>query len=308
MSLLHSEKYKDQEVKEEAIHIATDNQSKKKASGSQSTETDKLAQAVLVINQENEDLKEEFRMSRSLASAGLIVTSFSHELKSLSSLLKVRNDQLKKVLEKLIKKSDLKKLKDYEDPFLMLKDMSEQDTKLQNWIQFSINSISRDRRKRVDVDFAQYFKNFQNTWSKTLSYRQIKMTMPKLQDGKNVIRAFPIDLDSIFSNLLVNSLDAFKRQENITSEREISISLSATKKQIEITYEDNGPGLDKNITNPYKILEPFFTTKVDRAGNETGTGLGMWIVKNTVDDYKGEIERIKKRPGFKIKVFFPIGK
>jgi signal transduction histidine kinase len=55
-------------------------------------------------------------------------------------------------------------------------------------------------------------------------------------------------------------------------------------------------------------LEPFFTTKIDRSGNETGTGLGMWIVKNTVDDYKGEIEIIKKRPGFKIKIFFPLGK
>lgn len=308
MSSLYSEKHKDQEVKEEAINIATDNQSKKKTAGSQPTETDKLAQAVLVINQENEDLKEEFRMSRSLASAGLIVTSFSHELKSLSSLLKVRNDQLKKVLEKLIKKSDLRKLKDYEDPFIMLKDMSEQDTKLQNWIQFSINSISRDRRKRVDIDFAQYFKNFQNTWSKTLGYRQIKMTLPKLSEGKNMIRAFPIDLDSIFCNLLVNSLDAFKRQENISSDREVTISLSTTKKYFEVIYEDNGPGLDKNITNPYKILEPFFTTKIDRSGNETGTGLGMWIVKNTVDDYKGEIEIIKKRPGFKIKIFFPLGK
>jgi signal transduction histidine kinase len=308
MSELYTEKNKDQEIKEEALNIAADNQSEKKSSSGQSSEKDKLSQAVLVINQENENLKEEFRMLRSLASAGLIVTSFSHELKSLSSLLKVRNDQFRKMLEKLIKKSDLKKLKDYEDPFLMLKDMSEQDTKLQNWIQFSINSISRDRRRRVDIDFAQYFKNFQNTWSKTLGYRQIKMALPKLSEGKNVIRAFPIDLDSIFSNLLVNSLDAFKRQENISNDREVSIGLSATKKHFEVTYEDNGPGLDKNITNPYKILEPFFTTKVDRSGNETGTGLGMWIVKNTVDDYKGEIEIIKKRPGFKIKIFFPVGK
>ena len=305
MSLLYSEKYKEEENKNEALDIAVTNQAKKSGANG-STDKDKLSRAVLTINQENQELKEEFRMSRSLASAGLIVSSFSHELKSLSALLKIRNSQLKKVLEKIIKKSDLKKLQDYEDPFLMLKDMAEQDEKLQNWIQFSINSISKDRRKRIDIDLDQYLTQFQATWGKTLDYREAKITVSKPKKGNNILRAFPIDLDSIFTNLLANSLDAFKRQESVTKRREISITLSRAKKFFEISYEDNGPGLDKNIANPYKILEPFFTTKVDKSGRETGTGLGMWIVKNIVDDYKGEIEIAKKRPGFRVKLSFPI--
>jgi len=42
--------------------------------------------------------------------------------------------------------------------------------------------------------------------------------------------------------------------------------------------------------NPDKTLEVFETDKRDASGQKIGTGMGLWIVKNTVDDYQGKID------------------
>jgi len=209
------------------------------------------------------------------------------------------------ILRRVIPKKNLKNLPDHEDPFVMLKDMADEDAKLQNWIQFSLSSVSKDKRTRISIDLLKYFKAFHGIWSKTLEFRKVTLVLPSQKQGKYLLRAFPIDIDSIFNNLLANSLDAFKRPGAQATQRKISIKIAETKQNLQITYEDTGPGLDVNIKNPYQILEPFFTTKVDNTGKEVGTGLGMWIVKSIVDEYKGQIEILNKRPGFKIKIILP---
>lgn len=304
MLLTYDEKHQTEQIKSEGLNLATTSAPQNDKPLGSLTDREKLAKAVIAINQEKEELKEEFRLSRALASAGLIITSFSHELQHLSSLLKVRNIQLENILQKVIPKKNLKNLPDHEDPFVMLKDMADEDAKLQNWIQFSLSSVSKDKRTRVSIDLLKYFKAFQGIWSKTLEFRKVTLVLPSQKQGKYLLRAFPIDIDSIFNNLLANSLDAFKRGMQ-AAQRKISIKIAETKQNLQITYEDTGPGLDANIKNPYQILEPFFTTKVDSTGKEVGTGLGMWIVKNIVDEYKGKIEILNKRPGFKIKIILP---
>jgi two-component system sensor histidine kinase AtoS len=49
------------------------------------------------------------------------------------------------------------------------------------------------------------------------------------------------------------------------------------------------------------MFDPFFTTK------ESGTGLGMFIIKKIIDNHGGRIE-IQSRPGqgTTVKVFLPV--
>ena len=136
----------------------------------------------------------------------------------------------------------------------------------------------------------------------------IKLTINKQKFLEVRFKGFEIDLDSVFNNLLVNSVDAFKRSDS-NDDREITISFSINlndKLGISTIYEDNGPGLLEEILDPNQIFEPFFTTKRDKkTGEAIGTGLGMAIVKSTVDSYSGEIEIIRPRPNFKIKISLP---
>ncbi|MEM9001057.1 MAG: ATP-binding protein, partial [Bacteroidota bacterium] len=55
---------------------------------------------------------------------------------------------------------------------------------------------------------------------------------------------------------------------------------------------------------PEEIFSPFVTTKIDKRGNIIGTGLGMYLVKNVMDDYSGEIQISQPEIGFEIILIF----
>ena len=62
--------------------------------------------------------------------------------------------------------------------------------------------------------------------------------------------------------------------------------------------EDNGPGLaEKFWDNPDKIFEIGETSKGDK-----GTGLGLWVVKETVERYDGVISVMEKSKGFGLEI------
>ena len=108
-------------------------------------------------------------------------------------------------------------------------------------------------------------------------------------------------MDSIFNNLLTNSLDAFNRDDFNGNTRLINITfkLMPEKQLLSITYSDNGPGLIAGIVEPDKIFSPFFTTK------KNGIGIGLWIVKSILYDYNGRINIMNTGPGFVVDIIIP---
>lgn len=75
------------------------------------------------------------------------------------------------------------------------------------------------------------------------------------------IRAFEIDLDSIFYNLISNSVEAFIRlREN--RDRVITVCVEQNEKSIVFTYRDSGPGLSDEIVNPTDIFKPLLQLSV----------------------------------------------
>jgi len=84
-------------------------------------------------------------------------------------------------------------------------------------------------------------------------------------------------LHSVFTNLLINSVEAIDSQGG-----KVQIALTAeqpNRARIEVT--DTGRGIaPEDIA---KIFEPYYSTK------DTGTGLGLAIVKKAIDDHGGSI-------------------
>ena len=68
-----------------------------------------------------------------------------------------------------------------------------------------------------------------------------------------------------------------------TSKAKLSISTRRLDHQIEIVFEDNGPGIPPEVQD--RIFEPFFTTK--EVGK--GTGMGLSISYGIISDHGGEI-------------------
>jgi signal transduction histidine kinase len=274
------------------------------------SETEKiLAKGTKILQQELEEKESEIQMLRNLASTGLIISSFAHEVKSLRSRLIPRTEYLNKELKKLIKDEDLKEVDKEDNPFYMLSLIQEEDLKLKHWLDYSLNSLKRDKRTRTNINFGEYFEKFKLVWSKALSQRKVDIKLIGDKNPSNVIQAFEVDLDSIFNNLLSNSLNAFKGKENI-KEKEIHINWRSNNGVMEIDFIDNGAGLAEEYKkNPNEIFNPHETSRRDRIGNVTGTGLGLYIVKSIVDDYNNAtIDVGEIKDGFLMKLTFPIRK
>ena len=79
-------------------------------------------------------------------------------------------------------------------------------------------------------------------------------------------------------NLLQNAADAMAEPDR----RILSITARIEEDQMRIMVSDTGPGIAS--ANVSKIFEPFFTTKGER-----GTGLGLFITKQVVEEHRGTI-------------------
>ena len=177
-------------------------------------------------------------------------------------------------------------LNEYDNPYSLIKDLRDQDQNIRSWLNFSINSINRDKRTRKVFGMDEYFVHFESTWHTVLKELNIGMSITGFT-AEMKVKAFVIDLDTIFNNLLSNAIYAIKESKK-TENRRISISGSIENEDIVVLFEDTGVGLAEEYKErPNEIFNAFESSKYDKEGNKIGTGLGLYITKATLSEYKG---------------------
>ena len=82
----------------------------------------------------------------------------------------------------------------------------------------------------------------------------------------------------VVTNLVKNGIQAIPPDKETPR---IAVKVTSENDMVKITVEDNGNGISEE--NESKIFEPKFTTK------SSGMGLGLAMVKNIVETYKGNI-------------------
>lgn len=296
------ERKKQQE--EKGSEQSKENYQKNKEEQANENEREILASHIESQEEQIEKLKEEQKVLRGLASSGIVLASFSHDLSKLNDVLTSRTEKLKQLLLQKIEESDYENIEPRKNPFYQLERFKKQDLKLQNWLNFSLGAARKDKRKRKQLFLRNYFSNFKNDWSTVLDGRGVTLDISNVEDID--LRIFEIDIDSVFNNLLVNSIEAFSQlREN--RDRMITITVSTSSKEIIIDYTDNGPGLSSDIVNPDEIFDPLFTTRRNPyTGEEEGTGLGMWLVKSIIKENNGSVKILYPEFGFGVRVLFPI--
>ena len=305
-----SEKRQRAEAEKVANRILEEQRASRKAdedsSGKSPQETDLVIVAELTKQQslEIEKLKEEQKVLRGLASCGIVLASFSHDLSYISGKLNSRADKIKRLIAGKISENEYAGTEDRLNPFLELEKIKHQDLKMKNWLNFSLGAARKDKRTRKVLHLKKYFTSFVQDWMTSLDGKDISVDISSIDDIE--FRVFEIDMDSIFNNLIINSIDAFLLSTQ-NRKRKISITAKEKDKSIVIDYYDNGPGLSKDITNPDSIFEPLFTTKRNAySGEEEGTGLGMWIIKSIAEENDGVTSLLYPDVGFGVRISFPI--
>jgi len=141
----------------------------------------------------------------------------------------------------------------------------------------------------------------------------ILMAEPQMEfDGTQVVmqvkasdiyvRAFPVMLEQVLLNLVINANDAIRGQntESGNVEGEIKITIDRNEGSAIITVADNGPGIAADVLP--KIFEPFFTTKPLKEG----TGLGLSISYGIIRDMGGVLRAKSSRKGARFIIELPL--
>ncbi|MCP4158093.1 MAG: hypothetical protein GY757_60880 [bacterium] len=103
--------------------------------------------------------------------------------------------------------------------------------------------------------------------------------------GEFLFNIDPVRFQQLVMNLCLNAIHAMPRG----GELEIVLSRSENA-DIALTFSDTGTGIDPGAIK--KIFEPLYTTKT----KGKGTGLGLFVVKQIVEEHNGKID-VQSSPG-----------
>ncbi|WP_421773663.1 sensor histidine kinase [Gracilimonas sp.] len=243
-----------------------------------------------------EDLLDEKRVLGALATLGISSAVFGHEtegaINTFRSSTKIARNSLKK------KSPDLDKAIRY------LERAREQAKLISGWGAFALARIERDKRTKKLIKVKQVVEKVLNQVHPALKALNIEVE----QDITDLyIKTYVMDIESIILNLITNSFNAVpnsKRPRKI----KVLIYKQINEESIDgLTIEvgDSGPGIAGEYVD--KIWNPLFTTKVGKKGRESGTGLGLTIVKSIVDELNGSVsvEKDPKLKGALFKIWIP---
>ncbi|MDZ7542941.1 GHKL domain-containing protein [Clostridium perfringens] len=93
-----------------------------------------------------------------------------------------------------------------------------------------------------------------------------------------------IELQRVISNIVKNSVEA------LDGKGLLMIKSYYSYNNIVISVQNNGPEIDKNIIN--RIFQQGFSTKENKNGDN---GFGLYIVKEIVDKYNGDIDILSSK-------------
>lgn len=287
-----------EKAKEEAADIAKTLLGKKRRKPKEqqretASDAEKLAEAVQIFQEEREELISEIKLLRALATNGLMTTTMVHDLKSINALLvsRVRGFRL------AIKQNDVLQIQ------RNLDDLNTNDEFLKSWITVITTQTKKDRRKRLKKDIYKTVAESLKLIKPILDRKMVNVHF-STDGGEAYRRIFATDFDSIIYNLIINSIESF--EETKVAERLIDITIESGD-VLTMHYSDNGHGLtDAFKKNPYSIFEYGTTSKFDAEGKAVGTGLGMYIVASSINEYNGRYTITKVENGFGLDITIPL--
>lgn len=281
-------KYKKEEGEKERNNKDNEADSEKKQS------YENFHKAISYQEERIQDLQEEMGLLRTLATTGIVVNTYIHEIKALTTQLNVGVKEAYACLEEdndiISAKEELKKLR-------VLKD------KFNSWFKVTIDAVEMDKRKRKKENIGNIIQRSISKWK---SVQNNKIDYVYVENEEIEIRCFPFDFETIVSNLVTNSGTIFKNHK--VEKPTIKIEIGRKDDKFYIKYSDNGPGLcDAFKKEPQKILKYGVTDRRNANGEVVGTGMGLWIVDSIIQNYKGHIDlrkNIEKETGFFMDLFF----
>ena len=228
-----------------------------------------------------ESLLDEIKMLRVLASVGLVVGEFVHEVKRFLPAFRNSIDSIKSMTKR-------------EERMLpIIFELEAQIEGFTSYTSYFETNISQNIvRQLAPIAPHKQVRDFIKVIANDVSRSNIVMVDPVLE-GIN-LRTVPMHSSewmSIFFNLYTNSKKAILKAHK--PDKRIFISVGEDEKNIILEFSDTGIGIpEKDWEN---VFEAFFTTSNPVDFNQSnqalsGSGLGLKIVRDIIESYGGSIK------------------
>jgi signal transduction histidine kinase len=227
-----------------------------------------IGEDVMVPSTEADQLRQQLLQAQKLSSVGALASSVAHEFNNILTTiinyarLALRNPEepgRTQALERILKGSQ------------------RAATIISSMLGFARNTSTQ----RQFTDLVALVEEVLVLTDKDLSKHRIQLE--KKFTGRPQACVVPAQIEQVLLNLIINARQAMPRGGHLR----IEVRDNARTHMVEIKVADTGMGIPADRLR--LIFEPFFTTKEPDAHGHGGTGLGLSVCRQIIEQHNGRI-------------------
>jgi signal transduction histidine kinase len=235
-----------------------------------------IGQAEMAPNSETEQLRQQLLQAQRLSSVGALASSVAHEFNNI--LTTVIN------YAKLAMRADQDPVARNQALERILKGTQRATTIIHSMLGFARNTSAQQEM----TDIVGIAEEVMVLADKDLSKHRIQVQ--KKYHDRPKAAVVPAQIEQVLLNLIINARQAMPRGGRLT----IEVQENARTGMVEIRVSDTGIGIPPERMR--LIFEPFYTTKEPDEHGHGGTGLGLSVCRQIIDQHHGRI-RVESRVG-----------
>ncbi|WP_022674273.1 sensor histidine kinase [Novosphingopyxis baekryungensis] len=240
------------------------------------------------------------QMLRLLASLGLSISVFGHEVKGSQDSMRAQLTLLEKRLTKIESPQAKDILQKSHDN---IRKAAERIFDIGGYIAGLMSST--ESRKLSTLSVVGAVDRFEEHFSEYLSNQSVELMKNIQPQNLRTTKMHASEFDSVLLNFLTNSMKSMKRAK--VSPRRVRIDARLEGKYAVLGFEDNGTGIADDDRD--RAFDAFFTTTINSDEDGVagpGTGLGLKIVSDIAETYGGEVSFVAPSDGYKCRIEFKL--
>lgn len=225
------------------------------------------------------ELKERLSRAERLSALGELAAGVSHEIRNPLGIIRSSAELLRKKMT----------VYEPENPVadVIVEESGRLNTIITDFLNFAIPKTPHQLPTNVGevVEKNLNFLDPQIRENRIMVSRHFDSNLPVVMADQGL-------LYQAFLNICINAM------QSMTNGGKLSVEITTKNRSVTVSFKDSGKGIPDHVLG--KVWDPFFTTK------ETGSGLGLGIVRNIIKSHGGDVF-IANRPegGTEVKVILP---
>jgi signal transduction histidine kinase len=228
-----------------------------------------IGEDVMVPSTEADQLRQQLLQAQKLSSVGALASSVAHEFNNiLTTIINYAKLAQRPNQDEASRAQALEKI---------LKGSQRAATIISSMLGFARNTSTQ----RAATDMVALVEELLVLTDKDLSKHRIQVE--KKYQSRPKAYVVPAQIEQVLLNLIINARQAMPRGGRLV----IAVRENERTGMVELSVSDTGVGIPPERLR--LIFEPFYTTKEPDANGHGGTGLGLSVCRQIIEQHHGRI-------------------